>query len=341
MQHRARLLAALALVLGAVPAAAQQTAAATEFISAIDDDLLLRAFGALASDSMQGRRIASPGSLKARAFLVGELKRLGVEPLVPDFVSSFPARIPDVAATEQRRGATSILGRQQPSVVNTMRSATGSNILGVIRGTEHPDRFVVLSAHYDHVGINGGQVYPGANDNASGSAALLAIADLLVAAKPRNSVIIAFFDGEELGMLGSVAFAKNPPMSIKQIAANVNVDMVSRSDDGVLYLVGEKWNARMSAIASVVSSTGIVRIVGGHDGRDSKDDYTQRSDQWTFRERGIPAVLFTAEELADYHRPSDFAGKVNLGFYVRAVSAIADFVRQLDESIDESFLRRR
>src|SRR5689334_1753005 len=106
------ILVVAALAAFAVPAVAQQAAAAAEFIPAIDETLLVRAFANLAADSMQGRRIAPPGNLKAREYLVAELKRIGVEPLVPDFVMPFQARIPDVAATEQRRGATSIMGRQ-------------------------------------------------------------------------------------------------------------------------------------------------------------------------------------------------------------------------------------
>lgn len=339
-----RLLGLFTIVTVAAPARAQVQSPRSEFVAAIADDLLLRAFADLSSDSMQGRRIASPGSLKAREYIVRQLKQLGVEPLVPEFIGSFQAQVPDimsVPAAPQNRGATSILGAPTPTARRLTRSAIGSNILGVVRGTAHPDRYIVVSAHYDHVGIVDGRLHAGANDNASGVAALFAIADLLTAAKPKNSVILAFFDGEELGMLGSKAFTRNPPVPLRQVAANVNIDMIGRTQDDALYFVGEKQQPRMSALASVVSAAGTVRIVPGHDGRDSREDLFQRSDQWTFHQRGIPAILFAAEELEDHHTPRDIAAKVNVAFYIRAVSAISDFVRRLDESLDDVVAKPR
>jgi Zn-dependent M28 family amino/carboxypeptidase len=327
----------LLLVFGAATLAAQGSAG-SQFVSAIDDELLVRAFATLANDSMQGRRMASPGSIKARAYITAELTRIGVEPLVPGFVATFPGRILESTPTGVSFPFGTINFGTIPSGVGyAWRGVTGSNILGVVRGTEHPDRYIVVSAHYDHIGLFDGQLHPGANDNASGTAALLAIADLLTAAKPKNSIILAFMDGEEYGMLGASAFTRSPPVPIKSILANVNIDMISRSADDILYFVGEKYQPRLSALATTVGGSGIVRIQQGLDGRDSKEDLFRRSDQWAFHQRSIPAVLFTAEELLDYHRPSDIAAKLNIGFYVRAMSAISDFIRRMDESI-ESFV---
>ena len=314
-----------------------------EFISAIDDELLIKAFANLAADSMQGRRMASPGSLMAREYIVAQLKRMGVEPLVPDYVASFQGRIPEEmpGGVRQSRGATTILGTPQTALVTTMRGVTGSNILGVVRGTEFPDRYIVVSAHYDHVGIRGGQLHPGANDNASGAAALFAIADLLTAAKPKNSVILAFFDGEEFGMLGSNAFFKNPPLELKRIVADVNIDMVAKNDDGGLYVVGDRTYPGFRPLIDSVAMLGAIAVHPGHDGRDQLEDYFSRSDQWSFHQHGIPAVLLTTGNFADLHRPTDTAFRANIPAYVRAVSAVADFVRRLDESYDQLFPKKR
>jgi hypothetical protein len=316
-------------------AAGQQAAARVEIVSAIDDESLLKMFANLAADSMQGRRIASPGSLRAREYLVREMQRIGVEPLVPGYVVEFQGWAPDVVSTGIRRDGNSISPTPVPLVASTRRIATGSNVLGVVRGTQRPDRYILVSAHYDHIGISGGQLYAGANDNASGVAALLAIADLMVTAKPRNSVIFAFFDGEEYGLTGSGAFTRKSPVPLSEIVANVNVDMIARSKDNTLYFVGEKYQPRLSALATVVGATGVLPIVPGHDGRDSREDFFRRSDQWSFHQRDVPAVLFTATELDDYHTPFDIAAKVNVGFYIRAVSTIADYVRRLDDSLDD------
>jgi hypothetical protein len=339
LEFRVRLGLRLAITIGVLVApalaVAQPSAMRPELVAAIDDEMLLKTLANLAADSMQGRKIASPGSLKAREYIVRELGRIGVEPLVPGFVAEFPGSIPHMVPVPERRGATSILGQPSQTTVRTMRSATGSNILGVVRGTERPDRYIVLSAHYDHLGLLEGQLLTGANDNASGVAAVLTIAELLVAAKPKNSIILAFFDGEEFGMLGSYAFVRKPPVPIRQISANVNLDMIARSKDDVLYFVGERYQPRLAALATVVGESGIVRITPGHDGRDSREDFFRRSDQWPFHQRDIPAVLFTATEIEDYHTRFDVTARVNIGFYIRAVSGIADYLRRLDDDLEK------
>jgi Zn-dependent M28 family amino/carboxypeptidase len=332
--------ALLAIAL-AVPAASRGQGAGVEFVSAIDDVLLLRAFANLAADSMQGRRMASPGSLKAREYIVAQLKRMEIEPLVPDYVATFPGRIPEEMPGGVARFQTTVGSTPQTAIVTSMRGVTGSNIFGVVRGTEHPERYIVVSAHYDHVGIQGGQLHPGANDNASGAAALFAIADLLTAAKPKNSIVIAFFDGEEYGMLGSNAFFKNPPLNLKQVVANVNLDMLARNDEAGLYVVGSKFYPAFGPIITGAGAIGAITVRAGHEGRDQQEDYYKRSDQLSFHEHGIPAVMLTTGNFEDLHRPTDTAFRANVSAYVRAVSAAAEFVRRLDESYDLLFTKKR
>src|SRR5690606_5806211 len=104
----------------------------------------------------------------------------------------------------------------------------GWNVAGVIRGSEHPDRYIVVTAHYDHEGVADGVVWNGADDNASGVAALLELARHFIPRPPRHSIVFLALDGEEQGLLGARAFTADPPVPLKAVAINVNLDMIAR-----------------------------------------------------------------------------------------------------------------
>src|SRR5690606_18370697 len=100
------------------------------------------------------------------------------------------------------------------------------NVLGWIKGTENPDSFIVISAHYDHEGVKKGIIYNGADDNASGVSALFSFAEYFKSNPPKHSVILAAFDAEELGLRGSKYFVENPIVPLEKIRLNINLDMV-------------------------------------------------------------------------------------------------------------------
>src|SRR5690606_4458340 len=112
---------------------------------------------------------------------------------------------------------------------------TGANIIGLVEGTRVPDRYFVVTAHYDHVGVHDGQIHNGADDNASGVATLLELAARLKAEPPQHSVLFVALDGEEPGLLGARAFVESPPVPLSAMALNLNFDMTGRPDDGHLW----------------------------------------------------------------------------------------------------------
>ena len=142
-------------------------------------------------------------------------------------------------------------------------------------------------------------------------------------------------------MLGSNAFFMNAPLELKRIVADVNIDMVAKNDDGGLYVVGDRTYPGFRPLIDSVATLGAIAVRPGHDGRDQLEDYFSRSDQWPFHQHGIPAVLLTTGNFEDLHRPTDTAFRANIPAYVRAVSAVADFVRGLDESFDQLFPKKR
>jgi acetylornithine deacetylase/succinyl-diaminopimelate desuccinylase-like protein len=275
----------------------------------LDSARLISDLAALAADSMEGRRIGTPGGARARAFLLGAFARIGLAPLRDGFTAPFVAKT---------------------------RSAElhGVNVLGMVRGTKRADRYVVVSAHYDHLGVRDGVVYNGADDNASGTAATLALAQWFTMHLPENSMIFALFDGEEEGLLGARAFLASPPVPLERIVANVNLDMVSRNARGELYASGASPWPVMRPLLDSVAAAAPVRLLLGHDAGAGESNWTQQSDQGPFDTKKIPFVYFGVEDHPDYHQPGDKVEHIEPGFFYRCARTIAEFVRRLDLGLD-------
>lgn len=303
-------LAALAAVLASfAPDAGAQRPVSSH--PAIDSASLWNTLGALSADSMEGRRMGTRGSATARALLVKRLAGAGLVPLAPGYVRSFEVKGRDTTVHE------------------------GVNVLAMVPGAD-TTRVLVISAHYDHLGVSGGQVYNGADDNASGTAVALALAEWYAKHPPRHSMIFAFFDGEELGMPGARAFVKSPPVPRAHIAADVNLDMVSRLDKNELYAAGTSHFPFFRPLLEATAAAAPVRLLLGHDtdAHGVHDNWTRQSDHWVFHTEGIPWICFGVEDHPDYHRPTDDVERVDAARFIGAARTIADFVRRLDQSLD-------
>jgi Zn-dependent M28 family amino/carboxypeptidase len=242
--------------------------------------------------------------------LVSEVRRLGLEPVAGQYVHPF------VSAR-----------RNRPD------SVRGANVVAMLRGSVTPERIIVVSAHFDHVGVRNGLVFNGADDNASGTAAVLALAAHFAAHRPAHSILFAFFDAEEMGLLGARAFIADPPVSLAAIGANVNMDMVSRSDSGELYAAGAARYPQLRPLLEPLIALSPVKLRLGHDSGSGRDDWTNLSDQGAFHAVGIPFVLFSVEDHADYHQATDDVERIQPAFYVGSVRTIAAFVSRLDAAL--------
>lgn len=265
----------------------------------------------LAADSMEGRRMGSRGSAAARAALVQRLAKAGVAPLPAGYEQRFPVTGRDTSLRE------------------------GVNVLAMVRGTD-TSRVLVISAHYDHVGVRGGTVFNGADDNASGTAAVLALAERYAHSPPRHTMIFAFFDGEETGLHGSRAFVAAPPVPLARIAANVNLDMVARLDKNELYAAGASPFPFFRPLLDETARSASITLRLGHDtdAQGPHENWTAQSDQAAFHAVHIPWVYFGVEDHPDYHRATDDVERVNAGRFMGAVRTIADFVHRLDQGLD-------
>jgi hypothetical protein len=197
--------------------------------------------------------------------------------------------------------------------------------------------WIVLGAHYDHLGHgeagntlaakeDAGKIHFGADDNASGTAAVLAVAAALAAEPRQRNVVFAFWSGEELGLIGSSAFTKGPPpLPLDQVAAYLNFDMVGRMQDNKLNVQAAGTSPAWGRIVEQAN------IAAGFDLQVQEDPY-QPTDVATFNASNIPALSFFTGTHVDYHKPSDTADKIDFEDLDRIVEFAAAIVRRLEET---------
>ena len=310
MTVRTSLMLGAAVLLVAAPLGAQTRPAR------LDEARLMADLGALAHDSMAGRQIGTPGGERARRFLERRIAKLGLEP-----VPGRPLAQPFTSAG--RRGGDPV---------------SGTNLVALVPGTASSGRAIVLTAHYDHVGIRAqgegmDSIYNGADDNASGTAALLAMAAWVRANPLQHDVIFAWLDGEEGGLRGARAFVADPPVPQARIAVNVNLDMVAHAEEE-LYVAGTHHYPFLLPVVESVSPRPPVRLIPGHDSGGGRNDWTGQSDHGAFHAAGIPFLYFGVEDHPDYHRPSDHVENITPLFYASAVETILDVLLALDARLD-------
>ena len=267
-----------------------------------DRERLLADVRELASDKYGGRRVDTEGGRLAADYLVGRLRELGVEPLVPDYRQSF---------SFQRRRI-----RQFWSGGIETR---GVNLLGVIRGRDRPADHLVVSAHYDHLGERGGKIHPGADDNASGVATLLAAAAHFKANPPAHSIVFALFDGEEAGIAGARHFVGSGVLPMAKVRLNLNFDMLSRSSDRLLFATGTWQHPELKALVDPLRAHAPILVLYGHDQPRpfwDPDDWVHASDHGRFHEAGVPFLYLGVPDHEDYHRPGDRFAAIHPDFFV-------------------------
>ena len=212
-------------------------------------------------------------------------------------------------------------------------STRGVNVLGVVPGSRGGARTIVVGAHFDHVGTRNGEIYNGADDNASGTAAVLAMAAYFKARAPEHTIIFALWDAEEMGLVGARQFVAKPPVPITSIVANVNLDMISRNVRDELYAAGATPYPRMRPILESLAGRAAVTLKLGHDSGIGSANWTNQSDQGAFHAAGIPFVYFGVEDHPDYHKPTDDPSRIQPGFYYRVVRTVTSFVEALDRAV--------
>lgn len=271
---------------------------------------LLRDIETLSADAMQGRGLGAPGGAMAREYVLKRFQEAGIKPFKDSYLQPFEFT--------NRAG----------------KKFNGVNVVGFIEGKKFKDKYIVVTAHYDHVGVQKGEIYNGADDNASGTSALFAIAEYFKKNKPSHTIIFAAFDAEESGLRGARAFVANPPVAKESLILNLNMDMISRNDKNELYAVGTYHYPQLKPTLEKVAKTAKIKLLLGHDRPEQgSDDWTNQSDQGAFHAAKIPFIYFGVEDHKDYHKPTDDFQNIQPEFYVRAVETILEAVKGFDKDL--------
>ncbi len=197
------------------------------------------------------------------------------------------------------------------------------NVVGYVKGKAQPDSFIVFTAHYDHLGMMGSEIFfPGANDNASGVAAVLDLARYY--SKPENqpyySIAFMLFTGEEAGLLGSEYYTSNPLFPLKKIKCVLNLDMVGAGENGITAVNGTANEKEFSMFDSINTKNSLYpKLV--------KRGEAANSDHYYFHKNGIPALFFyTMGKTGPYHHPEDVSTNINLAKYPKLIELVTKFV---------------
>ena len=286
-----------------------QLSKAKKFAKSITAKDLSKHLYTYASDEFEGRNTGEEGQKKAVEYLRNYYKSIGVEPGDPDKDYFQPM-------TLNLRGRRGKEGKK----VDT------ENVIAIIRGTEKADEYVVISAHLDHVGVNeNGEIYNGADDDGSGTVALLEIAEAFKKAVekgkgPKRSIILLHVTGEEKGLLGSRYYTDTDPIyPLENTVVNLNVDMIGRIDPSreaknrdYIYLIGSDHDSKDLHNLSEETNKETLNMTLDYRFNDKNDPqrFYYRSDHYNFAKNGIPIIFYFTGTHADYHKPTDTPDKI-------------------------------
>jgi Zn-dependent M28 family amino/carboxypeptidase len=266
----------------------------------------------LASPEFLGRK--GPGAARASQHIADLFKKL---PLQPGFGKSYFQPIPNFLKEGKVASEKDFLGR---------------NVAAILPGTDPKlkDEWICLSAHFDHLGKKGDTLYPGADDNATGVAMLIEVAERLslFKQKPKRTIVFVSFDLEEVGLLGSTYFAGHPPLPIDKLKVFMTADMLGRSMANVMdeyvFLLGTESSKDLLQLAKDVQPQKGLKV-----GRIGADMIGTRSDYGPFRDRKIPFLFFSTGQHFDYHQPSDLPDRIDYHRLQKISLWIADLTWKL------------
>ena len=277
-----------------------------KYLSEIKAENLSKHLYIVASDEMEGRDTGTPGQKKAGEYLINQYKAMGIS--YPKGATTFYQPIPSEFFKKQF----------------SPKLGDSENIWAFVEGSEKPDEILVISAHYDHVGMKNGEVYNGADDDGSGTVALLEIAAAFQKAKkegngPKRSILFLHVTGEEHGLHGSRFYAENPLFPIANTIANINIDMIGRrgygkeDNNNYVYVIGSD---RLSTDLHRISEEANTKYIGmeldyKYNDLNDPNRFYYRSDHYNFAKKGIPAIFYFNGVHDDYHKATDTPDKID------------------------------
>ncbi len=273
----------------------------------LDREFMLDDLRKLSHDAAEGRETGTRGAEAARRYIAGSFKTTGLKKLNKGYLHDFQFESGD-------------------------KTITGHNIVGYIKG--ELGTAIVITAHYDGLGMRDSVIYNGADDNASGVAAMLSMADFFKQNKPKHTLVFAALDAEEKGLQGSKAFVEDDRIPMDAVILNINMDMISNNNKNELHIAGTSHYPNLKPFIEEID-TGVIRFKFGHDTPDlGQGDWTNSSDHAPFHAKGIPFIYFGVEDHEHYHKPTDTFENINAPFFAKVANLILEAIMRLDQGLD-------
>ena len=273
----------------------------------VADDIAVKVMRALSDDEMAGRAAGTHGALMGHIYITGML-----------------ANYTHVAKRTERFQAIGVSGESRNIVASLDADPTDTGPR------------LIVTAHYDHLGTRDGEIYNGADDNASGVGAVFALIEHFGANPPEHDIDFVFLDAEERGLQGAIAHVQAIGYAEDRPAFNLNLDMVSQNAEGVLYASGTRHYPEVREVVEALPPVAGVSLRFGHDDpAEGINDWTFQSDHAAFHRAGIPYLYLGVEDHPHYHKPTDEFATIPLEAYSRFVEQIVVIAEALDARLDE------
>ncbi|MBS1550044.1 MAG: M28 family peptidase [Bacteroidetes bacterium] len=261
----------------------------------------------IASDEMEGRDTGSAGQKKAGNYIIDyyQSRNIGFPATLNSYYQKVPAEYMNKLTWTGKKFSDS------------------ENILAFIKGSEKPEEIIVISAHYDHIGVKNGVVHNGADDDGSGTVAVMEIAEAFKLAEkkghaPKRSILFLHATGEEHGLFGSSYYTDHPVFPLKNTVTNLNIDMIGRCDPGncgkdYVYVIGSEMLSKELKSISEEANSKTHRLELNYKYDDPKDPNRlyYRSDHYNFAKNGIPVAFYFDGIHEDYHKATDDPEKID------------------------------
>lgn len=298
-------IASLVILIGCATTKKLSTINLEKYIHSINSEELKEHLYIVASNDNEGRDTGSKGQKSAGKYLISQYEKNGIS--FPKIAESWYQKVP---SEFMARGFAPKLPDSE-------------NIWAFIEGTDKKEEIVVVSAHYDHVGMKNGEIFNGADDDGSGTVALLEIAQAFKLAekdgfKPRRSILFLHVTGEEHGLHGSRFYSENPLFPLKNTVADINIDMIGRRDvlhpntNNYIYVIGsDRLSSELHEINEEMNNKYTkMQLDYKYNDRNDPERIYYRSDHYNFAKHGIPSIFFFNGIHADYHMPTDTPDKI-------------------------------
>ena len=280
---------------------------------------LYKHISVLASDSLEGRETGKRGQKMAADYIMNHFKDIGIPPYKHNsYYQKF--RVKNGRHLCKCDDCdVDIIKR----LLGTNKYINGENVIGFIEGSDLKKELIIITAHYDHLGKHDSLIFNGADDDASGTAAAMEIAEAFMIAKkegfgPRRSVLVMAVSGEEKGLLGSEYYTENPIYPLNNTVTNLNIDMIGRIGDfhnhpDYVYLIGSDMLSKdLHNLSEEVNKKYTnLELDYTFNSEDDPNRYYYRSDHYNFAKNNIPVIFYFNGIHEDYHKPSDTIEKIN------------------------------